>query len=195
MTTPPPTPARVPAPEPASEPASGAADFEPAEFELAQVNIARMLAPIDSPQLADFVAALDPVNAVADTADGFVWRLQSEDGNATGFRIFGDDWLIVNRSVWRDPAALEAFVYHRSHREVLRRRREWFEKPVEAMTALWWVPAGHRPTEQEAEQRLTLLRAKGPTPDAFTARVTFPAPPPVAVPAASVGVDGVALAD
>ncbi|MEV8097515.1 DUF3291 domain-containing protein [Kitasatospora sp. NPDC085879] len=152
-----------------------------AAFELAQLNIARLLAPLDSPQLADFVSALDPVNAAADRADGFVWRLVEGDGNATDARIYGDDWLIVNMSVWRDPAALQAYVYAPEHREVLRRRREWFAHVAEAMTVLWWVPAGHRPTVAEAEQRLDLLRAEGPTAEAFTLRATFPAPDTVAV--------------
>ncbi|MFJ2780808.1 MULTISPECIES: DUF3291 domain-containing protein [unclassified Kitasatospora] len=144
--------------------------------ELAQVNISRMLEPIDSPLLAGFVAALGPVNALADEADGFVWRLTSDEGYATGFRIFDDEWLLVNLSVWRDPEALDAFVHHSEHRAVMRRRREWFARPAEAMTALWWVPAGHRPTPQEAQHRLTLLRTDGPTPAAFTMRRPF-APP------------------
>ena len=146
------------------------------DYELAQINIARMLAPLDSPQLAGFVAALDPVNAAAEAADGFRWRLQEEDGNATGFRIFEDDWLIVNMSVWRDPEALSGYIYGPEHRPVLGRRREWFARPAEAMTALWWVPAGVRPTVPEAEQRLRLLRAQGPTAEAFTLRETFPSP-------------------
>ncbi|GAA2748449.1 DUF3291 domain-containing protein [Kitasatospora cinereorecta] len=148
-----------------------------AGHQLAQLNIARLLAPLDSPQLADFVAALDPVNAVADRADGFVWRLvEGEDGNATDARIYGDDWLLVNMSVWRDPEALEAYVYGEEHRAVLRRRREWFGRVAEAMTVLWWVEAGHRPTVAEAEGRLTRLREQGPTAEAFTLRERFPAP-------------------
>lgn len=142
-------------------------------YELAQVNISRLLAPIDSPLLADFVSALDPVNAVADAADGFVWRMQTEDGNATAVQIFDDSWLIVNMSVWTSVETLNAYVYDESHRAVMRRRRKWFEKPVEAMTALWWVPTGHRPTVAEAEERLTHLRAHGPTRYAFTLRHTF----------------------
>ncbi|MFC1414387.1 DUF3291 domain-containing protein [Streptacidiphilus sp. N1-12] len=145
-------------------------------YELAQINISRLLAPLDSALLADFVAALDSVNATAEAADGFVWRLQDYGGNATEIRIFGDDWLIVNMSVWRDPDALTSYVYSPEHRAVLGRRREWFARPVEAMTALWWVPAGTRPTVADAEQRLLTLRATGPTPDAFTLRDTFPAP-------------------
>ncbi|MFK0114308.1 DUF3291 domain-containing protein [Streptomyces sp. NPDC090994] len=144
-------------------------------YELAQVNIARLKAPLDSPQLKDFVDALDPVNADADAADGFVWRLQGEAGDATDVPVFGDSWLIVNMSVWRDADALTAYMYAGRHRELLARRREWFEKVAEAMTTLWWVPAGHRPTVAEAETRLLHLRANGPTPYAFTLRRSFPA--------------------
>ncbi|MEU8788670.1 DUF3291 domain-containing protein [Streptomyces sp. NPDC048643] len=142
--------------------------------ELAQVNIARLKAPLDSPQLKDFVDALDPVNAVADAADGFVWRLQSDSGNATDVPVLGDDWLIINMSTWRDPNALTAFMYQGQHRELLSRRYEWFDRVAEAMTALWWVPAGHRPTVQEAESRLLHLREHGPTQHAFTLRTSFP---------------------
>ncbi|MEV0174944.1 DUF3291 domain-containing protein [Streptomyces sp. NPDC050803] len=146
-----------------------------ASFELAQVNIARLKAPLDSPQLKDFVDALDPVNAVADEADGFVWRLQSEGGDATDIGVFGDEWLIINMSVWRDPNALTAFMYQGRHREMLARRREFFERVQEAMAVLWWVPTGHRPTVAEAEARLLHLRTNGPTPYAFTLRTSFPA--------------------
>src|SRR5882757_1173442 len=131
------------------------------EHELAQINIARLKAPLDSPQLAEFVAGLDPVNAVADAAEGFVWRLQSDEGNATDIGVFGDDWLIVNMSVWRDVDSLKSFMYDGLHRDLLRRRREWFERLDEAVTALWWVPAGHRPSVAEAEQRLLHLRKHG----------------------------------
>ncbi|NUR68074.1 MAG: DUF3291 domain-containing protein [Streptomyces sp.] len=146
-----------------------------AAYELAQVNISRLKFPLDSPELKDFVDALDPVNAAAEAADGYVWRLQSEGGDATDIKVFGDDWLIVNLTVWRNTDALTAFMYQGQHRELLSRRREWFEKVTEAMTALWWVPAGHRPTVAEAESRLLHLRANGPTPYAFTLRTSFPA--------------------
>ena len=144
-------------------------------YELAQLNIARMLAPLDDPQMADFVAGLDPVNAAADSAPGFVWRLQTEDGNATAIRM-DDESLIVNASVWSSVEALIAFVYSDAHRAVLRRRREWFERLAEATTVLWWVPAGHRPDVVEAQQRLDHLRTHGPTATAFTLRQAF-APP------------------
>jgi hypothetical protein len=98
-------------------------------FELAQVNISRLLAPLDSPQLKDFVDALDEVNAVADAAPGFRWRLQSEAGDATAIRVFDDDWLIVNMSVWESQETLLAYVYGDAHRTVLRGRRQWFHPP------------------------------------------------------------------
>jgi hypothetical protein len=151
------------------------------EFTLAQVNIGRLRAPLDSPQLASFMAALDPVNAVADVAPGFVWRLQTEDGNATAVRAFewdqaGSAGVIMNMSVWDSVEALAAFVYSEQHRQVLRRRREWFEQMEEAFLALWWVPLGHIPTTGEAEDRIRHLRAHGPTPHAFTLRMHFPPP-------------------
>jgi hypothetical protein len=145
-------------------------------FDLAQVNIGRMRAPLDSPLMAGFVAALEPVNAVADRAPGFRWRLQTEDGDATAMRIFDDEWLLVNMSTWASHQALVDYVYGPEHVAVLRERRQYFERPAEAMTALWWVPAGHRPTVTEAQERLVRLREDGPTPFAFTLRETFPAP-------------------
>lgn len=150
-------------------------------FELAQVNIARLVAPLDDPRLADFVAALDPVNAAADSAPGFVWRLQTEDGDATAVRAFGWDvgdsaGVIVNMSVWCDVEHLAAYVYGELHRQVLKRRREWFQPMSTAYTACWWVPAGHRPSTDEAEERICHLRLHGPTPHAFTLRNSFPPP-------------------
>jgi hypothetical protein len=150
-------------------------------FELAQINVSRLLAPLDSPLLADFVAALDEVNAAGDRAPGFVWRLQTEDGNATAVRAFGWDvgdshGVIVNLTVWTSVEALADFVFSGTHVAVMRRRRRWFAQAAEAMTALWWVPAGHRPSTDEAEDAVRHLRAHGPTPRAFTFRQPFPAP-------------------
>ncbi len=148
-----------------------------AAHHLAQVNIALPKQPLDSPLLEEFVAALDPVNAVADGAPGFVWRLQTEDGDATAVRAFGDDRLIVNMSVWESLEALRDFVYRNpAHLRVMRRRKEWFERLQEAHLALWWVPAGHVPAVAEAEERVAHLRAYGPTPYAFTFRNHFPPP-------------------
>ncbi|MGH8791892.1 MAG: DUF3291 domain-containing protein [Stackebrandtia sp.] len=147
-----------------------------ASYELAQVNIARMRAPLDTPLMSGFVDQLEPVNAVADAAEGFVWRLQTEDGDATAYRVFDDEWLMVNMSVWTSPQTLTAYVYGPEHRAVLRGRRQWFHQLSQAVTALWWVEAGHRPTVSEAEEKLTLLRDNGPTAEAFTLRTTFPPP-------------------
>ena len=148
---------------------------------LAQVNIGRLLALVDSPQLAGFMAELDPVNAVADSAPGFIWRLQTEAGNATAVRAFewdaaGSAGVIMNMSVWESVEALAAFVYSDAHRQVLRRRREWFEHMTEAYTALWWIGRGQLPGTADAEERIRHLRSHGPTPRAFTMRVHFPPP-------------------
>lgn len=140
---------------------------------LAQVNIGRPTEPLESPRLVDFVAALEPVNALADESPGFVWRLQTEDGDATGVRIFDHDSLIMNMSVWESLEALRAFVYSGSHVAVMRRRHEWFES-MDVFMALWWVPAGHLPSVAEAEERIEHLRDNGPTPHGFTFRQSFP---------------------
>jgi len=147
-----------------------------AAFHLAQVNISRLLAPLDSELLRDFVDALDPVNAAGEAAPGFVWRLQTEDGDATAVRIFDDPDIIVNLTVWTDLKSLGDFAFGSGHVEIMRRRRTWFARPTEAMVALWWIPAGTRPTVRDAEERLVALRQNGPTPFAFTMRTPFPAP-------------------
>ena len=118
-----------------------------AAFDLAQMNVARLRAPLDSPLLADFVGALDRINALADGSPGFVWRLQDDSGNATALSPMGED-IIVNLSVWQDAESLQAFVYRSDHVGVMRRRREWFEK-MDLYLVLWWVPHGHRPTAAE----------------------------------------------
>lgn len=143
--------------------------------QLAQVNIALAREPLDAPLLADFMSALAPVNARADAAAGFVWRMQTEDGDATSVRGFGGDpLLIIDLTVWESVAALRDFVYgDREHLAVLRRRLEWFGR-IDIHTALWWIPGGHRPTVAEAEQRLAHLRFRGPTPHAFTFAEHFP---------------------
>lgn len=143
-------------------------------YELAQLNVARLRAPLDSPMLADFVGALGRINALADAAPGFVWRLQDDAGDATSFRPAGEDTL-VNMSVWKDAESLGAFVYRSDHAGVMRRRREWFER-MDLYLVLWWVPQGHQPTITEALERLEHLRAYGPTPQAFSMGSLFPAP-------------------
>src|SRR5438093_4571965 len=136
-------------------------------YHVAQYNIARLVATLDDPRLADFVANLDRVNALGDRASGFVWRHQTEEGNSTAIRVRGDPLIIINFTVWESIESLFEFTYRSSgHAEMYRRRREWFEAPSEAHLVLWWIPAGHIPTVDEGEERLDYLRAHGPTPQA-----------------------------
>ena len=149
------------------------ADTPVRRWQLAQLNVGRLLAPVESEEIAGFVAALDPVNVIADASPGFVWRLQTEAGNATDIRPTEDDLFLINMSVWADLESLRAFTYDTEHVAILRRRREWFERLATAHLVLWWVPTGHIPTVDEALDRLDHLRAHGPTPAAFTFRTPF----------------------
>jgi hypothetical protein len=146
-------------------------------FHLAQVNIGRFRAPIDSSIMEGFRTQLDPINALADASPGFVWRLQTEDGNATAIRPYeNDDLMAINMSVWESLESLQHFVYKSAHVGTLRGRKQWFE-PIEGpILALWWIPVGHIPTIAEARERLRHLEEHGPTPHAFTFRTPFPAP-------------------
>ena len=144
-------------------------------YELAQLNVALMREPLESPGMADFVANLVRINALAEASPGYVWRLQTEDGDATALRPLGENTL-VNISVWKDVESLNKYVYSSAHVEIMRRRKEWFERMREAFVVLWWVRKGHRPTTDEAIGKLELLRANGPTREAFTFRQAFPAP-------------------
>jgi hypothetical protein len=152
--------------------------------ELAQLNIATIRGSMDSPVMADFVANLARINALAEESPGFVWRLQTEDGDAIAIRPFDNERLLVNMSVWRDVESLNRYVYSFAHLELMRRRREWFEPMRDAFLVLWWVPRGHRPGMDEAIARLEHLRAHGATAEAFSFRQPFP--PPDAAPSPSV---------
>jgi hypothetical protein len=145
-------------------------------YELAQLNIGIIKGPMDSPLMADFTANLDRINALAERSEGFVWRLQTEEGNATALRPFDNPDLLLNMSVWKDIDSLHRYVYNSGHVDLMRRRREWFERMAEAFLVLWWVPKDHRPSITEAISKLETLRKNGPTAEAFTFRNTFPAP-------------------
>ncbi|MFM9935572.1 MAG: DUF3291 domain-containing protein [Novosphingobium sp.] len=136
---------------------------------IAQLNVARFQRPKDDPANAGFMHALDHVNAQADAADGFIWRLVGDGNNATDVEIVrGDPDLIVNLSVWRDVAALEAFAYRQAdHRAMLARRAEWFA-PMEPSLALWEVPEEHEPSVAEAMAKLAQLGRDGPSAAVFT---------------------------
>lgn len=139
---------------------------------LAQLNIARMKYSLDSPDMQEFMDNLDRINSLADQAPGFVWRLQTEEGDATSIDYFGDE-TIVNLSVWRDLRTLHAYVYRSGHAKIMSKRKQWFDRMQQAYTVLWWVPAGHLPDLDEANERLSLLRRGGPSPDAFTFKQAF----------------------
>ncbi|MBU2666983.1 DUF3291 domain-containing protein [Actinoplanes bogorensis] len=146
-----------------------------ADHHLAQLNIARLRAPLDSPELADFVAFLPEINELAESSPGYVWRLQDESGDATALRPFGDD-VIVNLTVWETIDDLRAFTYRTPHLGPLRRRRDWFVPLGGPHLVLWWIPAGTRPSVTEAATRLDQLRDQGPSPKAFTLREPYAGP-------------------
>ena len=147
-----------------------------ADWHLAQINVATALYPLDDPRIAEFMGLLDEVNALADGSPGFVWRLQSAQGNATDLRMTDDPKFIVNMSVWQSPEALFDFVYKSAHRLVMAKRRQWFERPERAYQALWWVAAGTLPSAEEGLARLDHLDRHGPTAHAFTFKQKFPPP-------------------
>ena len=143
---------------------------------IAQINIAKFRLPMAHPANAAFIASLDGVNAIAEAQPGFVWRLTGEGNNALDLKAFDDPDIAVNMSVWTDLDALTSFVYRNSaHREIMRRRREWFDH-MEFFLALWWVPVGHRPSVAEGVARIELLAQRGPTEDAFLFKQPFPPP-------------------
>ena len=144
------------------------------KYHIAQINIARLKAPLEDASNAPWVSRLDEINALADQAPGFVWRLQTEEGNATYLRPFDDTHIIVNMSVWESIEALKEYVYKSAHSELLRQRREWFEHFEGAYVAMWWVPKGHTPGVDEAKKRLRHLEEHGPSQFAFTFKTIQP---------------------
>lgn len=157
------------------------------QYQLAEINIATFRVPMSDPVNAGFIAQLDRVNAFAECAPGFVWRLVGEANNALDIRAFDDPNIAVNMSVWKDVDALARFVYRsEGHREIMRRRREWFDR-MEFHLALWWVEAGHRPTIAEGKARLETLSRVGPSPQAFLFNKPFPPPDAELTPSAVAG--------
>ena len=146
-----------------------------AAFHLAQLNIARMKHALDDPEMKDFVDNLDRINALAEQAPGFVWRLQTEDGDATSVDFYGPD-VLINMSVWADVESLHRYVYRTAHAEVMSRRKQWFDRLRKAYTVLWWIPQGSLPTLQQANEKLQFLRQQGPGPEAFTFKKAYPPP-------------------
>ncbi len=144
-----------------------------AKHQIAQVNIGRIKGPLDGPVMAEFVARLNEINALADHSPGFVWRLQTPEGNATSLRPFDDDRIMFNMSVWETIEALHHYVYRTAHAELLRQRQQWFEKFTGAYSVLWWVPTGYIPAIEEAKKRLAHFDRHGPSQFAFTFKTVF----------------------
>ena len=145
-------------------------------FYLAQMNIAQAKDSMESDVMREFVERLDEINALADVAPGFVWRLQTEQGDATSIQAFDDPMLLVNMSVWEDLESLQNFVYRSMHVDLIRQGGAWFNKKSRAHQVLWWIPAGHVPDVSEGKKCLALLQKLGPSCEAFTFAKPFPAP-------------------
>ncbi|MEO8016725.1 MAG: DUF3291 domain-containing protein [Pseudomonadota bacterium] len=145
------------------------------KYQLAELNVATLKAPLDSPELKDFVDNLDRINALAEGSPGYVWRFKGDGNDATSERPLGDN-VIINLSVWRDVKSLSDFAYKSAHIEIMRRKREWFSRMANMHMALWWVPEGHEPPVQEAVAKLEYLRKHGPSAEAFTFGEAYSAP-------------------
>ena len=145
----------------------------PHQSHLAQANIAHMRMPLDHPTMEDFVARIDTLNALADAAPGFVWRLEAEEDEVSPVALFNGERVLFNLTVWESIESLESYVYKSQHVKAVQKRAEWFERPKKSPLVLWWVPAGHFPTEEEAAQRFELLWQNGPSEAAFTFRTRF----------------------
>jgi hypothetical protein len=145
-------------------------------FHLAQINIGRLIAPVDDPKVAEFMNQLEPINSLADCAPGFVWRLQSSSGNATDIAYNDDPTMLVNMSVWESLESLRDYVYRSDHVRVLRDRAKWFVKLDIPIYCLWWIPAGHIPTVAEGRERTEHYQTHGSTPFSFWFSKPFPAP-------------------
>jgi hypothetical protein len=151
-------------------------------WHLAQINIGRLAAPADDPQVAGFFAELDRINALAEASPGFVWRLKGEGNDATDLQPTPDPLLILNMSVWEDADTLFDYVYRSAHTPVMAQRRQWFARFDGAYHAIWWIEAGHVPGITEGLSKLWMLDRFGPSPQAFTFKARFPAPGEAGVP-------------
>jgi len=146
------------------------------EFDIAQLNVARALGPMDGPVMEGFMRRLDEINALAEGHEGFVWRLKGDNNNNTGLKVTDDPLFIINLSVWRSIDELWAFTYASTHKELFKQRFDWFERAATASVVMWWVPRGTIPDVAEALDRLRRLSDDGPTPAAFTFKQRFPPP-------------------
>ncbi|MEZ8575517.1 DUF3291 domain-containing protein [Vibrio splendidus] len=144
-------------------------------MKLAQLNIALAKYPLDEPEIKEFVDNLELVNGIAESSEGFVWRLKDESGDATNIQAFDDPNMIVNMSVWDSVDSLKNFMFRTHHRDFMRRKGDWFHRLPEDTYVLWWIEEDHIPTLEEAIERLEHLREIGDTPYAFTFKTSFTA--------------------
>ena len=145
-------------------------------YYLAQVNTSRMIADLDDPVMAGFVQRLDEINILADQSKGFIWRFQTETGNATYLRPFEDQRILFNMSVWETLEDLKNYVYYSKHLELLMAKENWIKKLAQAHLALWWIPQEQIPSVDDALIKLSLLERNGPSPDVFTFSKPYPMP-------------------
>ncbi len=145
-------------------------------YNLAQINVGRLKRDPDDPAMAGFFDNLDRINKLAEESPGFVWRLQSEHGNATDIILTDDPTFIVNMSVWTSVEALQSFAYHTEHLSFIKRRKEWFVKQEGVYQALWWIPDGHALTPEEGLERLAELEKEGPGQRVFDFKHLYPSP-------------------
>ncbi|MBI1257181.1 MAG: DUF3291 domain-containing protein [Chloroflexi bacterium] len=143
------------------------------DYQIAEINIGRILGSMDSPIMKEFKDNLDRINALAETSPGFVWRLKGDNNNATDIHVYDDPFMIINMSVWESIDSLFEYVYKSAHTPYVSRRKEWFEKLTIPIMVLWWIPAGHQPTPAEAKLKLEYLDQHGATPNAFTFKQRF----------------------
>ncbi|NOJ14286.1 DUF3291 domain-containing protein [Vibrio splendidus] len=144
-------------------------------MKLAQLNIALAKYPLDAPEIKEFIDNLELVNGIAESSEGFVWRLKDESGDATNIQAFDDPNMIVNMSVWDSVDSLKNFMFRTHHRDFMRRKGDWFHRLPEDTYVLWWIEADHIPTLEEAIERLEHLREIGDSPYAFTFKTNFTA--------------------
>eukprot|EP00487_Bulimina_marginata_P009407 TRINITY_DN3821_c0_g1_i1.p1 TRINITY_DN3821_c0_g1~~TRINITY_DN3821_c0_g1_i1.p1 ORF type:complete len:153 (+),score=28.72 TRINITY_DN3821_c0_g1_i1:445-903(+) len=144
-------------------------------MKLAQLNIALAKYPLDAPEIKEFVDNLELVNGIAESSEGFVWRLKDESGDATNIKAFDDPNMIVNMSVWDSVDSLKNFMFRTHHRDFMRRKGDWFHRLPEDTYVLWWIEEDDIPTLEEAIERLEHLREIGDTPYAFTFKTNFTA--------------------
>ena len=143
------------------------------KYHLAQINIANSRGARDNDIMKGFIDRLDEINGIADNSPGFIWRLQTEEGDATAIQAFDDPLLLVNVSVWEHIDSLKKFVYKSLHVELIQDREAWFTKIRDSHQALWWIPEGHIPSVEEAKEKLEYLQANGPSEVAFTFSKSF----------------------